>query len=255
MVFGVTKKGEIVGIPPEKVDRVQHLIRDVAQDQCEPPVPLLLDKVILPGRDGRECLCLKVEVKKAQFHVHRTSGGHYYYRDVDRCRDMSPDHLGRLMARREILVPFEERPHLKAPLDALSKAIFEHYYERRYGQTLERSEIPYDRLLQNLKLVDKDETKTPHPTTLGLLLFYPSPHDYLGGAFVDLVAYDSAEPDANQQRDAKKITGTVPEQIERCVNYLRSSPFVPTAAIKDGTGRKDLSMYSLRALQEGVVNA
>jgi predicted HTH transcriptional regulator len=255
LIFGVTKNGEIIGIAAQKIDRVQELIRNVAQNHCDPPIPLLLDRIILPGRDGQECLCLKVEVKKAQFHVHRTSGGHYYYRDVDSCHDMSPDHLGRLMARREILVPFEERPHLRASLDALSKSVFEQYHQKRYRRTLEQSEITYDRLLRNLKLVEEDEAGTLHPTTLGLLLFCTSPHDYLGGAFVDLVAYDSLEPDANRQRDAKKITGTIVQQIERCVDYFKSSPFIATAAFKDGIGRKDIPMYSLRALHEGVVNA
>jgi len=255
LIFGVTKNGEIIGIAAQKIDRVQELIRNVAQNHCDPPIPLLLDRIILPGRDGQECHCLKVEVKKAQFHVHRTSGGHYYYRDVDSCHDMSPDHLGRLMARREILVPFEGRPCFAAPISAIDRTMFASYHERRYDQSLEKSEIPTDRLLYNLKLVKQDEAGTPHPTGLGLLLFCLSPHEFLGGAFVDLVAYNSTEPDANQQRDAKKITGTIVQQIERCVDYFKSSPYIATAAVKDGSGRKDLPMYSLRALQEGVVNA
>jgi predicted HTH transcriptional regulator len=100
-----------------------------------------------------------------------------------------------------------------------------------------------------------DETNTLHSTVLGLLLFCHDPHTYLGGAFVDIAAYESEHPDANHQRDAKKITGTVPEQIEKCVEYLRVSPFVPVAASKNEMGRKDQPAYSLRALQEAVVNA
>jgi ATP-dependent DNA helicase RecG len=45
------------------------------------------------------------------------------------------------------------------------------------------------------------------------------------------------------------------EQIEKTMEYLRLSPYVPQAARKDDLGRIDLPSYSLRALQEGVVNA
>ena len=62
-------------------------------------------------------------------------------------------------------------------------------------------------------------------------------------------------PIADKQRDAKIIRGTVVEQIERTMEYLRVSPLVPVAAIKDERGRLDQPGYSLRALQEAVVNA
>src|SRR5262249_32367701 len=62
-------------------------------------------------------------------------------------------------------------------------------------------------------------------------------------------------PDAARQLDAKTIRGTVPEQIEKTLDYLRTSPLLPVAATKDGEGRRDRPAYSLRALQEAVVNA
>jgi predicted HTH transcriptional regulator len=94
-----------------------------------------------------------------------------------------------------------------------------------------------------------------HPTVLGLLLFSAEPDRFLPGAYVDLAVYDAVEPDADRQVDAKIVRGTLIEQIERTVEYLRLSPYVPTAARKDGRGRRDQPSYSLRALQEGVVNA
>jgi len=257
IVFGVTNSGDIVGVDPTKMDHLQKFVADVAQNNCEPPLYhlVLMDRVILPGVDGRERLCLKVEVKKALFNVHAPRGRRPYYRAGATCQEMTMEHQARLLERRGQMISFEERPCFAAPISAFDRTLFASYYQRRYDQPLEESQIPTDRFLRNLKLVQEDEAGTPHPTTLGLLLFCRSPADHLGGAFVDLVAYGSVQPDANRQRDAKKITGTIIEQIERCVDYFKSSPFIATAAVKDGTGRKDLPMYSLRALQEGVVNA
>lgn len=257
IAFGVTDSGDIVGVDPSKADLLQRFVADVSQNNCEPPLYhlILIDRVLLPGVDGQECLCLKLEVRKAQFNVHAPGGRRPYYRAGSTCQEMTMEHQARLLERRGRMISFEERPCFTAPMSAFDRALFASYYQRRYDQPLEKSEVPADRLLRNLKIVQDDEAGTPHPTTLGLLLFCASPHDYLGGAFVDIVAYDSTEPDANRQRDAKKIIGTIVQQIERCVSYFRSSPFVATAAVKDGTGRKDMPMYSLRALQEGVVNA
>jgi ATP-dependent DNA helicase RecG len=257
VVFGVTDSGDIVGVDPAKADLLQRFVVDVAQNNCEPPLYhlILTDKVLLPGADGRERLVLRVEIRKARFNVHAPKGRRPFYRAGSTCLEMTMDHQARLLERRGQILAFEERPCFTAPADVLDRSLFAAYYQHRYGHALEQSEIPYDHLLRNLKLVAEDEARIPHPTTVGLLLFCPSPQDYLGGAFVDLVAYDSSFPDANFQRDAKQITGTVPRQIERCLDYFRSSPFVATAATKDGTGRKNLPMYSLRALQEAVVNA
>lgn len=257
IVFGVTDSGDIVGIDPVKMDILQRFIVDVAQNNCEPPLYhlILTDRVFLLGLDDQEKLCLKVEVRKAQFNVHAPRGRRPYYRVGSTCLEMTMEHQARLLERRGQRISFEERPCLPAPMSALDRALFASYYQSRYGQPLEKSDIPTDRLLRNLKLLEEDEAGTLHPTTLGLLLFCPSPHDYLGGAFVDLVVYESAEPDANHQRDAKKITGTIVQQIEHCMDYFSSSPSIATAAVKNGSGRKDVPMYSFRALQEGVANA
>jgi predicted HTH transcriptional regulator len=61
--------------------------------------------------------------------------------------------------------------------------------------------------------------------------------------------------DAAHQRDAKPIIGTVLDQIERTMDYLRTSPLVPVPASKNDEGRREQPAYSLRALQEAVVNA
>ncbi len=165
------------------------------------------------------------------------------------------EELLREIERRGLMNPFEERPIFNAPLEALDAARFAEYYEQRYGHAIADSHIPRERLLQNLRLTADDEAGATHPTALGLLLFSAEPERYLPGAYLDLAVYDVPEPDADHQVDAKTVRGTLIEQIERTVDYLRLSPYVPTPARKDGLGRRDRPAYSLRALQEGVVNA
>jgi len=257
IVFGVRKDKERVGIPTEHVDALQQLIVNVAQNNVEPPLGhlLIFDRVWLPDSAGEPRLCLKLEVKKAMLSVHAPKGRRPYWRIVDQCHEMTLEQQARAFERRGMMPPFEERPVFRASSDDLDLSRFTSYYEARFGQPWTEGEISLRRLLENLKLLGADESGTPHPTGLGLLLFSPEPDRWISGAYVDLVAYEAPEPDAARQKDAKQVRGTIIDQIETTLAYLRASPYVPVAASKDEWGRQDRPAYSLRALQEGIVNA
>lgn len=257
LLFGVRRDGERVGLSPEGVDVLQEFILNVAQNTVEPPLGhlLLFDRVMIPDRAAELRLCLKLEVRKALYAVHAPRGDRPYHRIVDQCQPMTLEQQARLFERRGMMQPFEERPAISAPAEAVERPRFEEYYRYTYGDVLESSKLSYERLLQNLRLLATDEAGTLHPTVVGLLMFCGRPDRYLPGAYVDIVAYDDVKPDANRQSDAKSIYGTIPEQVERTIAYLKASPKVPVPAKKDGVGRLDKPAYSARALQEAVVNA
>jgi len=257
IVFGVRRDGERTGLSEDALEPLQQLIVNVAQNNVEPSMGhlLLFDRVRVPDRAGAPRLLLRLEIKKALFSVHAPRGRRPYRRIADHCHEMTLDEQARLMERRGMMAPFEERPLFRAPLEAIERDRIAKYYERRYGGRLEDGEIPYDRLLLNLHLASADESGAVHPTALGVLFFASRPDDQLAGAYVDIAAYRGTVADADQQRDAKAVHGPVPEQIEHVMSYLRTSPLVPVAATKDDRGRRDEPAYSLRALQEAVVNA
>jgi len=258
IVFGVRRDKERIGIPSDRMDQLQQFIVNVAQNNLEPPLVhlLLFDRLSIPDSAGDLKLCLKLEIRKALYSVHAPVGGaRPYHRVADHCVPVSMDHMPRLLERRGLMIPFEERPVFRAALDDVERARFDLYYRHRYGSELSESTVSVERLLKNLKLAIEDEGGNLRPTALGLLLFSSSPERFVTGAYVDIAAYAGSIPDAAIQRDAKVVRGTVPEQIERTLDYLKTSPLVPIPATKDGRGRLDQPAYSLRALQEAVLNA
>lgn len=108
-----------------------------------------------------------------------------------------------------MMAPFEERPVFSAKMDNLESERFNVYYEVRYDMQREVAGVTYDRLLQNLKLAAQDESGAFYPTGLGALLFASRPEQWVSGAYVDIVAYEGESADADKQRDAKIIRGTV----------------------------------------------
>jgi len=257
IVFGVRRDGERVGVAPERLEALQHLIVDAAQNNVEPPLGHLLvfDRVWLPDSGGQPKLCLKLEIKRALLSVHAPKGRRPYWRLNDHCYQMTLEQQAQAFERRGIMSPFEERPIFAATPDDLDPARFKTYYEVRFGHPWAEGRVSLARLMQNLKLLAADEAEQLHPTGLGVLLFAPEPDRWISGGYVDIAAYEAREPDSAKQRDAKVIRGTLIEQIEATMDYLKASPYVPVAAEKDGQGRLDRPAYSLRALQEGVVNA
>ncbi len=257
IVFGVRKDRERVGIPEDQMEALQREIVNVAQNNIEPSLGHLLvfDRVFIPDSAGVLRLCLKLEIKKALYSVHAPRGRMPYWRIADHCHEMTLEQQARMFERRGMMLPFEERPVFGATLRDLNTPGFLAYYEMRYGGPFDPTAIPLERLLQNLKLAAQDETGALHPTGLGLLLLSSRPDQWLTGAFVDLVVYSGMVPDADSQKDAKSIHWPIVEQIERTMDYLRLSPYLPTAAEKNHQGRLEHPAYSLRALQEAVVNA
>jgi len=257
IVFGVRDDRERVGIPEEHMENFQQFIVNIAQNNIDPPMGhlLLFNRVLLPDSSGKAKLCLKLEIKRALYSIHAPKKQRPYWRIADHCVEMTIEQQARIFERRGMIASFEERPIFSARLKDLEEERFRSYYQVRYGETYDAGAVSYDRLLQNLKLAAADETGNLHPTGLGLLLFSSRPEEWIPGAYIDIAVYDGAEPDADRQRDAKVIGGTVVKQIEQTMDYLRVSPFLPTAASKDGMGRLDHPSYSLRALQEAVTNA
>lgn len=150
---------------------------------------------------------------------------------------------------------FEQRPSFRARLEDLDLARFRAYYERRSGATLDAAALPVERLLANLKVLAEDEVGHLHPTLLGLLFFSPEPERFLPGAYVDVTLYRSDVPDVGFRVDTRTFRGPLVEQIGHTFDFLRFSPYLPVAAGKEEFDPPDLPAYSLRAIQEAVVNA
>lgn len=254
IVFGVNKQGEIIGIEESKRDILEQFIVNLATNNCKPAVEPILDWLLLPDTEGKSLLCLKVTVPKSRFYVHQTTDGRFLKRVGSHRSPIPAEQLGRLLAARSLLVPFEERPILSASIDDIDIKRFRSYYQRRFGATPEERSLPIPQLLANFKLAMKDDEGHWHPTNLGILLFCEQPNKWLDGAFVDIAAYTGTMADGNTA-DARRIYGTVPEQIEQAIYYFKTSPLLATGSTKDEMGRKDKPAYSPLALQEAIVNA
>jgi ATP-dependent DNA helicase RecG len=253
VVFGIRKDGAVVGIPTEKKDLLEQLVVNVGLNNCRPIIEPILNWMQLPDENQMLKICLKVDIPKSRYYVHQTSDGRFLKRVGSHRHPIPPDQLGRLLATRNLLVPFEERPALGTGLDIFDPGRVDSYYQNRFKRSFASDGLTFERLLINMKLAVEMDGQVV-PTNLGVILFTENPEQYLGGAFIDIAAYKGTVADG-ETADTRRITGPVPEQIVRVLQYFQASPLVATVSRKEAMGRRDLPAYVDTALQEAVVNA
>jgi ATP-dependent DNA helicase RecG len=163
------------------------------------------------------------------------------------------DQLARLLERRQMGKPFEERVVPTADLGALDLYLFKDYCRRRFGPEDVIGGPGLEFRLTNLKLAARLDNGLA-PTVVGLLLFGRTPiTTCLPGAFVQCVLYRGRVADASEQLDSKLFEGPVPEQIVAATRFVER--YIPVAAEKTHEGRLDRPAFSLRAVHEAIVNA
>jgi predicted HTH transcriptional regulator len=242
---------EVLGIPLDRLDAVEALVRQACEDSVKPPLAPIIERMTLPDSTGAEQPVLRVEVARSLF-VHQSPGG-YLHRVGSSKRAMPPDHLARLFQQRSQarLIRFDETPVPRTSLADLEEALW-----RRFAPAA-GAEAP-EVLLAKLAMAAQDDQGVWRPTVAGLLMACPRPHEHLPGAYIQAVAYAGADVvpagEAVYQRDAQDITGPLDQQIRAACAFVRRNMKVAAMKRADG-GRVDIPQYDMTAVFEAVVNA
>lgn len=252
VIFGVRDSDRaVVGIEPTQRDTVEQFVVNAAGDSCEPTIVPGLEWVFLPGEDGTERLCLVVTVPRSLRQVHRTNEGRYLERIGTHRRLISAERLSQFLVERGQPIAFELWPAQRARLADLDENLLGKHYRGRFPKWTHPDDWT-DAPDRYVLAVETDSG--PVPTNAGVLMFTQEPDAFLPSAFIEMVSYRHNDPDGNSA-DSMRITGPLSRQIPEAVRYLNLSPLNPTVSVKRDDGRHDYPAYSIRALQEAVVNA
>lgn len=252
LVLGVEDTSrEVLGIPVNKLDAVERLVREACEQSIKPPLAPIIERLTLPDVSGVEQPVIRVEVTRSLF-VHQSPGG-YLHRVGSSRRPISPDQLARLFQQRSQsrLIRFDETPVPRATLGDLNEALW-----RRFAP--QRSADAPEVLLNKLAMAARDEQGEWRPTVAGLLLGSSAAQRFLPGAFIQAVAYQGKDVvptgEGAYQRDAQDIVGPLDRQILDACAFVRKNMW--TAARKHAQGgREDLPQFDMLAVFEAVTNA
>ncbi|GAB6275603.1 MAG: ATP-binding protein [Rectinema sp.] len=252
VLFGVDDSTrEVLGIPLDKLDAVESLVKQACEDSVKPPLAPVIERMTLPDISGKEVPVLRVEVGQGLF-VHQSPGG-YFHRVGSSKRPILPDHLARLFQQRSQsrIIRFDETPVPSATLDDMSEPLW-----RRFApdNNIEHRES----LLGKLGMAAKDLEGVLRPTVAGILMGCEFSERFLPNAYIQVVRYAGTdimpEGNASYQIDAADIKGPLDMQIFGACDFIRKNMLV--AAQKKGTsGRTDKPQFDMLAIFEAVTNA
>ena len=245
LILGVDDASrEVLGIPLDKLDAVESLVREVCNDSINPPLTAQIIRMELPDSGGVNTPVLKVDVPQSLF-VHKSPHG-YFRRLGSSKREMPPDLLARLFQQRSQarLIRFEEQAVPNTSMTDLSQSLWERFTTR--------SHEPAETVLLKRNLLTKDESGAERASVAGVLMCAEFPEKHLSSAYIEAVRYRGIMQDSNYQLDAQRIRGPLDEQIRQAMLFLKRQQTV--SATKD-TARIEKPQFSERAVFEAVVNA
>lgn len=241
VVFGVNDKTFATEpLSARELNVLETWVRTICNDLISPRLECVIRKIPVGGGG---ILC--VEVPQSLF-VHKAPGG-YFTRIGSSKRELSPEMLARLFQRKSQtrIVCFDEQVVAGASMDALSPLLF-----RRFRTSLsDADELSF---LKKLHFAAADIDGVLRPTVGGLLMACDHPERWLPSAFIQAVAYRGTERTADQQLDARDLTGALDRQVLDAVKFVDRNMRV--FAVKK-TGRIDIPQFSLSAVFEALVNA
>jgi predicted HTH transcriptional regulator len=250
-VLGVNDKTRTVtGIPLDRMDVVEGLVREVCNDSIQPALEAGIYRRELPVSSERGLKepsisrpVLLVEIPQSLF-VHKSPGG-YFRRIGSSKRQIEPMALQRLMMLRAQtgLMSFDELPVPKTNPEDLARPAAERFVSE---------EADFDVAVRKLGLIVEDADGAARLSVGGVLMCTSRPQRWLRGAYIQAVLYAGNRLDEHYQTDAKDIMGPLDAQVSEAFDFVRRNMRI--GAVKR-LGREDVAQYSEKAIFEALVNA
>ncbi len=238
------KSREVTGIPVNRLDAVEALVREVLNDSIVPPLTARVLRMELPDSLGELKPIVRIDVPRSLF-VHRSPHG-YFHRVGSSKRELSPEILARLFQQRSQsrIIRFDEQAVPETSIADLDTALWSRFVRDASGNAEE--------ILRKLRIVTNDDTGAERLSVGGVLMCTRNPERWLSGAQIEAVCYRGLTRDANYQLDARTITGPLDRQVFDTLSFVAKNMRRP--AVKD-PARNEVPEYSERALFEAIVNA
>ena len=251
LVLGVSDKTRaVIGIPLNRLDDVENLVREACNDSINPPLEagiyrrdLQVPREAGLKESGLSQPVLIVEIPRSLF-VHCSPGG-YLRRIGSSKRQIDPAALERLMRLRAQtgIVSFDESPLARTNPQDLDRSSAERFVSE---------EAEFDVALRKLRLIVKDPDGVERLSVGGALTCTSEPQRWMPAAYIQAVLYAGDRVDDHYQIDAKDIGGPLDAQVSEAFDFVRRN--MRTGAVKR-LRREDVPQYSEKAVFEALVNA
>ncbi len=248
LIFGVEDKtGEILGLPYEEIQTTSRELGNVANDQVRPTIFLQTDTVEVDGK-----MLLVADIQEGINKPYKDLQGNIYVKQgADKRRLAENSEILRLFHESSRFAP-DESPVYSTSINDVDSRLFASYIRKVYECEIEDFGIPYEQLLNNLRIMDKQG----HLTLAGLMFFGKRPQMYCPSFMIKAVSFYGNDLGGMEYRDSKDIEGTVPEMFEQGMMFLKSNLHQVQAGQNfNSVGKLEVSQVALEEiLQNSLVH-
>jgi len=208
--IGVSDTGEITGLSPADINRLNGLVSNVASQNVRPPINPKTENIALS-----EDLVMVITVFDGISKPYMDNQGAIWVKSgADKRKVTSRDEMQR-MFQSVGLIHGDEIPANGMTVADLDLLYFKNFFEREYGEKLDNQNISLPDILENMNLV-----KNSILNISGALLFAKNPQVRLPIFIVKAVSYPDNIIDGSEYLDNQDITGKLADVFQKSLGFV-----------------------------------
>lgn len=209
IIIGVKDNGEIKGLKQEDVRRLNNMISNVASEHVKPPINPLTRTIKVEDK-----ILLLINIKPGINKPYCTNNGSYITKSGADKRRISQEELQRLFQESQ-KIHADELIVFGSNIDDIDKKLLESYYEKEYGEKIDKQDIDMNKILDNLYLA-----KEGNLTLAGLMLFGKNPQLKKPVFAIKAVSFVGNDMAGTSYRDSEDLKGNITDLFKKGMSFL-----------------------------------
>lgn len=243
ILIGVSDEGDVSGLTPGNVHRLNQLVSNAASQGVRPPVNPISENVSHPAG-----VIMVVTIANGLSKPYMDKDGVIWLKSgADKRRATSREEIQR-MFQAAALVHGDEIPAAGLTVADLDLPLFESFYVEQFGERLQDQDLTLSQVATNMNLAHDGALNVA-----GALLFARKPEIRLPAFIVKCVCYPGTDIHASEYRDSEDIAGPMKAVFDRTMGFLlRNIGHVQGEQNVNSLGQPEVPRV---ALEELVANA
>lgn len=210
ILVGVKVDGEVVGLSPEDIRRLNPLISDTASQTVKPSVNPTTENIHHP-----EGLVMVISIAEgfSKPYMDRT-GAIWVKSGSDKRKATSREEIQRIYQAAGLLHADEVGANGLSIAD-LDVEAFSEFFKKEYGESADQQDISLEKLLNNMNLAQGEQLNIA-----GALLFARSVQYRLPMFLIKAVVYPGDDIHESAYVDSRDIVGTLPNVFQGAMSFL-----------------------------------
>jgi len=214
LIVGVEdKSGKIKGLSNDELHDYNAKIANIATNNV---IPLIYITTEIIKMEDKKILIVHIEEGINKPYKDR-NGVVWIKQGSDKRKLTDNAELLRLFQKSGNLL-IDEMEVYGTSIDDVNKDNFREYYKKEFEEELENSDLPYEKILNNINILRNERL-----TLGGLLFFGKEPQKYKPAFCIKAVSFVGNDIESTIYRDSRDIFGTIPNLFDKGMSFLTSN--------------------------------